>query len=57
MHFLLMGTFAAVVAIVLAAIDPDRHEPKERLMHGLKVFGLFLLVGVAIGWVLYFIPF
>jgi len=57
MHFLLMGTFAAVVAIVLAAIDPDRHEPRERLKHGLKVFGLFLLVGVIIGWVLYFVPF
>jgi hypothetical protein len=57
MHFVLMSTFAAVVAIVLAAIDPERHETKARVLHGLKVFGLFLLVGVVIGWVLYFIPF
>jgi hypothetical protein len=57
MHFILMSTFAAVVATVLAAIDPERHEPKERVVHGLKIFGLFLAVGVAIGWVLYFIPF
>jgi hypothetical protein len=52
MHFVLMSTFAAVVAIVLAAIDPDRHDPKARLVHGLKIFGLFLLVGIVIGWVL-----
>lgn len=57
MHFLLMSTFAAAVAVVFAAIDPDRHETRERVVHGLKVFGLFLLVGVVIGWVLYFIPF
>ena len=57
MHFLLMTTFAAVVAVVLATIDPERHEPKERVLHGLKVFGLFILVGVVIGWVLYFVPF
>jgi energy-converting hydrogenase Eha subunit E len=57
MHFLLMGAFAAVVASVMAAIDPERHDPVERLKHGLKIFGLFLAVGVVIGWVLYFIPF
>ena len=57
MHFVLMSTFAAVVATVLAAIDPERHDPWERLIHGLKIFGLFLGVGIAIGWVLYFIPF
>jgi hypothetical protein len=57
MHFVLMSAFAAVVATVLAAIDPERHEPKDRLVHGLKIFGLFLLVGVVLGWILYFIPF
>ena len=57
MHFLLMGAFAAVVASVMAAIDPERHDPVERLKHGLKIFGLFLAVGIVIGWVLYFIPF
>ena len=57
MHFVVMSIFAAVVATVLAAIDPERHELRARLVHGLKIFGLFLAVGVAIGWVLYFIPF
>ncbi len=57
MHFVLMSAFAAVVATVLATIDPERHEPKARLVHGLKIFGLFLAIGILIGWVLYFIPF
>ena len=57
MHFVLMIAFAAVVAIVMSLIDPERHDPKARLVHGLKVFGAFLGIGVVIGWVLYFIPF
>jgi hypothetical protein len=57
MHFVLMIAFAAVVAVVMSLIDPERHDPKARLVHGLKVFGAFLGIGVAIGWVLYFIPF
>lgn len=57
MHFLLMTVFAAVVAAVMALIDPDRHDAKARAVHGLKIFGAFLGIGIAIGWVLYFIPF
>jgi hypothetical protein len=57
MHFVLMIAFAAVVAIVMALIDPERHEPRARFVHGLKVFGAFVGIGIAIGWALYFIPF
>jgi hypothetical protein len=56
MHFLLMVFFAAVVAIVMASIDPERILFRDRLLYGLKVFGAFVGIGLLIGWVMYFIP-
>lgn len=56
MHFLVMSLFAAVVACVMAAIDPERHTPKARFLYGLKIFGAFVGIAVVIGWVMYFIP-
>jgi hypothetical protein len=56
MHFLVMSVFAAVVAAVMAVIDPERHTARERTIYGLKVFGAFMGIGIVIGWVMYFIP-
>jgi hypothetical protein len=29
---------------------------QERLVYGLKVFAEFIVIGLALGWILYFIP-
>jgi hypothetical protein len=56
MHFLLMSVFAAVVAVVVAVVDPERHDTRGRFLYGLKVFGAFVGIGVALGWLMRFIP-
>lgn len=56
MHLLLMSIFAAVVACVMAVIDPERETVRDRVAYGLKVFAAFVGIGLVIGWVMYFIP-
>ena len=57
MHFLLMSVFAAVVAVVVAIVDPERHDARGRFLYGLKVFGAFVGIGVALGWLMRFVPY
>ena len=57
MHFLLMSVFAAVVAAVVATVDPERHDTRARILYGLKVFVAFVGIGTALGWIMRFIPF
>jgi hypothetical protein len=49
-----MAVFAGLTAIVfgVAAKGNDR----QRLVYGLKVFGEFLFIAFALGWILYFLP-
>ncbi|HKZ00919.1 MAG TPA: hypothetical protein VJ180_01690 [Pyrinomonadaceae bacterium] len=54
-HFLVMTAFAMAAAIVFGTVAKDTSN--ERLVYGLKVFAEFLLVGLLLGWILYFIPF
>ena len=56
-HFFLMCTFAAIVAIVVSVIDPERHTPKAKALYGLKVFFAFVGIGVGLGLLMRFIPF
>ncbi len=56
MHLLLMSLFAAVVACVMAVIDPERQTASARVVYGLKVFAAFMGIGLVIGWVMYFLP-
>ncbi|HEU4796848.1 MAG TPA: hypothetical protein VFT02_14530 [Pyrinomonadaceae bacterium] len=53
-HFLVMMLFAAMAAVVLGATTKD--TPRERWLYGLKVFGEFVVIGLVLGWILYFIP-
>jgi len=53
-HFLVMCLFAALAAVVFGAMAKD--TPRERLLYGLKVFAEFIVIGLALGWILYFIP-
>ena len=56
MHVLMMSMYAAMAAIVLAAVDPKSDTTRQRLLHGLKIFGSFLGIGLLLSWVLFPIP-
>ena len=42
MHVLMMSMYAAMVAVVLAAVDPKSDTIRQRVLHGLKIFRSFL---------------
>lgn len=56
MHVIMMSFYSAIAAIVLATIDPKAETTRERIRHGLKIFGAFLGIGLLLSWVLYPIP-
>ncbi|HKA20580.1 MAG TPA: hypothetical protein VKN18_20010 [Blastocatellia bacterium] len=56
MHLLMMSMYAAMAAVVLAAVDPKADTTRQRLIHGLKVFGSFLGIGLLLSWILFPIP-
>ena len=49
-----MTLFAALAAVVFGAMAKDTNQ--ERLLYGLKVFAEFMVIGLVLGWILYFIP-
>jgi hypothetical protein len=53
-HFLVMMLFAALAAIVFGVISKD--TTRERWVYGVKVFAEFIVIGLVLGWILYFIP-
>jgi hypothetical protein len=53
-HFLFMLLFAALVAVVFGVVG--REGAQHRLRYGLKVFAEFLGVGLALAWLLYWVP-
>lgn len=50
-----MTAFAFLAAVVFGTVAKD--TTRERLTYGLKVFAEFMVIGLALGWVLYFLPF
>jgi len=56
MHLLMMSMYAAMAAVVLAAVDPKSDTTRKRLIHGLKIFGSFLGIGLLLSWLLFPIP-
>lgn len=53
-HLLLMMLFAALVALVFGVVARD--TLRERMLYGLKVFAEFVLIGLALAWLLYYLP-
>ena len=53
-HFLVMTLFAVLASVVFGAMAKDTNQ--ERLLYGLKVFAEFMVIGLVLGWILYFIP-
>jgi hypothetical protein len=56
MHVLMMSMYAAITATVLAAIEVRPEGARARLIHGLKVFGAFMGIGLALSWALFPFP-
>lgn len=53
-HFLVMTLFAALSSVVFGAVAKD--TTRERWLYGLKVFAEFMVIGLVLSWILYFIP-
>ena len=53
-HFLMLLLFSALVAVVFGVTA--KQTPRERLLYGLKVFGEFVIIGIVLACVLYFLP-
>jgi hypothetical protein len=49
-----MTLFAILSAVVFGAIAKD--TSRERFLYGLKVFAEFMIIGLVLAWILYFIP-
>ena len=56
MHLLMMSLYSAMAAVVLAAVDPKSDTTRQRILHGLKIFGSFLGIGLLLSWILFPIP-
>ena len=53
-HVFWMAVFAGLTAVVFGVVA--KGTDRRRLVYGLKVFGEFLFVALALGWILYFLP-
>jgi hypothetical protein len=53
-HFLVMTLFAALASVIFGAMSKDTTQ--ERLLYGVKVFAEFMVIGIVLAWILYFIP-
>jgi hypothetical protein len=49
-----MALFAALASVVFGAMAKD--TTRDRVLYGLKVFAEFMVIGLVLGWILYFIP-
>ena len=49
-----MTLFAALASIVFGAMGKE--TTRERLLYGVKVFAEFMVIGLTLSWILYFIP-
>ena len=53
-HLFWMAVFAGLTAVVFGVVA--KGTDRQRLAYGLKVFGEFLFIAFALGWILYFLP-
>jgi hypothetical protein len=53
-HFLIMLLFSALVAVVFGVVA--KGSPRDRTLYGVKVFAEFIVIGLALAWLLYFLP-
>ena len=49
-----MTLLAALASVVFGAMAKD--TTRDRMLYGLKVFAEFMVIGLVLAWILYFIP-
>jgi hypothetical protein len=49
-----MTAFAFLAAVVFGIVGKDNN--RDRVIYGAKVFAEFIVIGLALGWLLYFLP-
>jgi hypothetical protein len=49
-----MTLFAALASVVFGAMGKE--TTRDRWLYGVKVFAEFMVIGLALSWLLYFIP-
>ena len=49
-----MVLFAFLVSVVFGVLSP--HNPRQSVLYGVKVFGMFVGVALALAVVMYFVP-
>ncbi len=54
-HFLVLTAFPIAAAVVFGTVAKDSSQ--DRPLYGLTVFVEFMVIGLVLGWVLYFLPF
>lgn len=50
-HFAAMTLFAFLVSVVFGVITKDL--TRDRLIYGVKSFGMFIGIAIALGWLMY----
>jgi hypothetical protein len=53
-HFPAMILFAFLVSVVFGVLSP--HTPRDGVLYGAKVFGMFVAVALALAFIMYFVP-
>jgi len=53
-HFTAMLLFSFLVSVVFGVLSKD--TPRQRLIYGAKVFGVFVAVALVLGWIMYPVP-
>jgi len=53
-HFNAMLLFSFLVSVVFGVLSKD--TPRQRLIYGAKVFGVFVAVALVLGWIMYPVP-
>ncbi|HTV54750.1 MAG TPA: hypothetical protein VMI06_07525 [Terriglobia bacterium] len=53
-HLPAMALFAFLVSVVFATLSKE--TLREKVFYGIKCFALFMIIAVALGWIMYFFP-
>ena len=54
-HLILLVLFAFLVSVVFALLSRD--DPRAQILFGARLFGIFVVSAVVLGWLLYPLPF
>jgi putative Mn2+ efflux pump MntP len=53
-HFTALVLFSFLVSVVFGVLS--KNTPRERVLYGAKVFGVFVGVALLLGWIMYPAP-